>query len=56
VVEMMERLPGRDPGDGFFAAVLRNGQVANATEVALYRQACIWAIWEGARAPFWRVR
>ena len=25
VVETMERLPGRDPGDGFYAAVLRNG-------------------------------
>jgi 16S rRNA (cytosine967-C5)-methyltransferase len=24
IVEIMERIPGRDPGDGFFAAVLRN--------------------------------
>jgi len=23
VVETMRRLPGRDPGDGFFAAVIR---------------------------------
>ena len=29
VVETMERVPGRDPGDGFYAAVIRSNEPAN---------------------------
>ncbi|MGA3018577.1 MAG: hypothetical protein ABSF62_15755, partial [Bryobacteraceae bacterium] len=29
VVEVMRRIPGRDPGDGFYAAVIKSEQPAN---------------------------
>ncbi|HYW44414.1 MAG TPA: transcription antitermination factor NusB [Bryobacteraceae bacterium] len=29
VVQTLQRLPGRDPGDGFFAAVIKSGKPAN---------------------------
>jgi len=29
VIETMQRIPGRDPGDGFFAAVIKSGYPAN---------------------------
>ena len=29
IVETMQRIPGRDPGDGFFAAVIKSDQPAN---------------------------